>query len=170
MKPVELATKTINHYVKTGKIIEPPETLTGVNVKQAGTFVSIKTSIDELRGCIGTIFATKNTVQEEIIHNAIAAATQDPRFYPIEPHELDHLKISVDILHKPEQVSSLDQLDPKIYGVIVSSRDGRRGLLLPNLDGVDTIQEQILICKRKAGISENTPISIERFKVDRYFE
>lgn len=167
MKIVELAKQTIEEYVKNAKIPTAPSVIDETSVQRAGVFVSIKTDDNQLRGCIGTIEPTKNTIAEEVIYNAIAAATQDPRFYPIEVKELDHLKISVDILHTPEKVNSLNELDPKNYGVIVSS-DGRRGLLLPNLEGVDTVESQLEIAKMKAGISESQDINIQRFKVDRY--
>ena len=123
-----------------------------------------------MRGCIGTIFPQHDTVAQEIVRNAISASTEDPRFFPIEEKELDNLKISVDILFPPENVSSKDKLDPKKYGVIVTSKSGRRGLLLPDLEGVDTVEKQIQICRMKAGILENEPVSLQRFGVQRYYE
>ncbi|MFA6990220.1 MAG: AmmeMemoRadiSam system protein A [Candidatus Gastranaerophilaceae bacterium] len=170
MKPVEIAKKTIQLFVKEGKIFIPPAKVEDLEVNKAGVFVSIKTLDANLRGCIGTILPQKETVAQEIVYNAISAATEDPRFLPIQENELDNLVISVDILCPPEDISSTDELDVKKYGVIAASKSGRRGLLLPDLEGVDTVERQIQICKMKAGISENEPISLQRFKVERYYE
>ena len=119
-----------------------------------------------LRGCIGTIAPTASTLAEEIVHNAIQAATADPRFPAMTADELDGLDISVDVLHEPEP-ATLEDLDPRVWGVIVSS-DWRRGLLLPDLEGVDTAEDQVLISMRKAGIGPGEQISLQRFRVDRY--
>ncbi|MBO6109211.1 MAG: AmmeMemoRadiSam system protein A, partial [Eubacterium sp.] len=136
--------------------------------KHAGAFVSIHKE-GRLRGCIGTISATKDRVADEIIENAISASVRDPRFDPIEEDELDRLEISVDILSDAEEISSVDQLDPKRYGVIVT-KGMRRGLLLPDLDGVDTVEEQLSIAKRKAGLSgDEKGCTVERFEVVRHF-
>ena len=99
--------------------------------------------------------------------NAISAASRDPRFPPVRPDELENLEYSVDILNTPEPIESKDQLDPKKYGVIVES-GFRRGLLLPNLEGVDTVEYQIEICRRKAGIVTDEPVKLFRFEVRRY--
>ena len=130
-------------------------------------FVSIKEN-GSLRGCIGTIEPAEASLALEIIHNAISASARDPRFSPIEPEELDRLTITVDVIGPVEPVDSPDKLDVKRYGIIVS-REGNRGLLLPDLDGVDTVQEQIEIAKRKAGIGENEEVALERFEVERHF-
>ncbi len=130
-------------------------------------FVSIKEN-GSLRGCIGTIEPAEAPLALEIIHNAISASARDPRFSPIEPEELDRLTITVDVIGPVEPVDSPDKLDVKRYGIIVS-REGNRGLLLPDLDGVDTVQEQIEIAKRKAGIGENEEVALERFEVERHF-
>jgi AmmeMemoRadiSam system protein A len=122
-----------------------------------------------LRGCIGTIEPTQANVALEVIQNAISAATQDPRFPPIVPEELADLDIKVDVLGEPEPVDGLEELDPKRYGVIVkSARDWRRGLLLPDLEGVDTVESQVDIARRKAGIRPDEPIELYRFEVVRY--
>ena len=134
--------------------------------KEAGAFVSIHKD-GQLRGCIGTILPTCASVLEEILQNAISAATNDPRFPAITSEELPYLEISVDVLSEPEAIDSKDKLDVKRYGVIVTSGQ-RRGLLLPNLDGVDTIEEQIDIARRKAGIREGEPVELERFEVVRH--
>ena len=170
MKPEELARLTVEKYVKARKTPDLIKALDGVEILKAGTFVSIKTKSGELRGCIGTIFPTKNLISEEIISNAVAAATRDPRFDEIKRNELDNLKYSVDILFPPEKVASIEELDAKIYGIIIASESGRQALLLPDLEGVDSVEAQINVCMRKAGIMQNEPIAVQRFKVERYAE
>lgn len=133
---------------------------------RAGVFVSLKKN-GELRGCIGTISPTCNNVIKEIIQNAISAGLKDPRFDPVRPEELSQLVYSVDVLGEPQNVSSMKELDARRYGVIVT-RGFRRGLLLPDLEGVDTPEEQISIALRKAGISAGDNYSIQRFEVIRY--
>ena len=135
--------------------------------RRAGVFVSIKEE-GRLRGCIGTIQAVQESVAQEIIDNAVSASTRDPRFQPIEEDELDKLTISVDVLGDMEKISSPEELDVKRYGVVVT-KGYKRGLLLPNLDGVDTVEEQLAIAKRKAGIKEQEEVSLERFEVVRHF-
>ncbi|HJX69975.1 MAG TPA: AmmeMemoRadiSam system protein A [Dehalococcoidia bacterium] len=162
---IQLARKTVESYIKQGKIPKPKE-LTPEMKERAGVFVSIK-KFGELRGCIGTFEPTKANVAEETIRNAISSATQDPRFTPVNAAELPHLSYSVDVLTKPEPVENQSQLDPKRYGVIAESR-GRRGLLLPDLEGVNTVDKQIDICCRKAGIFPHEPIKLYRFEVRRY--
>lgn len=165
---VQLARKTIENYVRTGETIAVPDGLPSEMYSQsAGVFVSVKEN-GSLRGCIGTIHAVRTCVAEEIIENAISAASRDPRFLPIRQEELDELMISVDVLGDTEAIDTPDQLDVKRYGVIVTN-GYKRGLLLPNLDGVDTIEEQIAIAKRKAGISEKEDITLERFEVIRHY-
>ncbi len=170
MKPVEFAQRVIEDYVKNQTKFEDEVDIEGIDVKTAGVFVSIKTKEGDLRGCIGTIIATKNNIKEEIQQNAISASTQDPRFEPIQPEELNDLVISVDILHKPKQVKSLEELDPNTYGIIVRSKNNRQALLLPMLEGIDTVEKQVSICMNKADIPQNTPVSIQKFKVNRYYE
>ena len=133
----------------------------------AGAFVSIHEN-GRLRGCIGTFLPTTDCIAEEIIQNAISASVRDPRFDPIKPYELPFLEINVDILSKPEDIDSPDMLDVKKYGVIVKS-GSRRGLLLPDLDGVDTVEEQIEIARNKAGISASEPVTLQRFEVVRHY-
>ncbi len=167
---VELARQTIEAYVREGRTIDPPEKLTPEMERQAGTFVSLHDPAGELRGCIGTFLPTRNNVALEVIHNAISAATRDPRFPPLMPEELGGLDIKVDVLSAPEPASDPGELDPKRYGVIVQAKQGwhRRGLLLPDLEGVDTVAEQIRICRLKAGIGPDEPIELLRFEVKRY--
>ena len=122
----------------------------------------------ELRGCIGTYLPVRKSIAEEIIHNAVNSASRDPRFPPITIGELPQLKYSIDILSIPENVIKNDDLDVKKYGLIVSTPDGRRGLLLPDLEGVESIQQQINICKTKAGIFANEKTNLQRFTVERH--
>ncbi|MBO4382980.1 MAG: AMMECR1 domain-containing protein, partial [Clostridia bacterium] len=120
------------------------------------------------RGCIGTIMATQDSIAEEIIQNAISACSSDPRFPPITAAELPALEISVDVLGDLEPIASPSELDVKRYGVVVS-HGRKRGLLLPNLDGVDTVEEQIDIARQKGGIRESEPYELERFEVVRHY-
>ena len=165
---VQLAKDTIENYVRQGTTIQPPKELASEMEKQAGAFVSIHKH-GMLRGCIGTIEPTQTNVAQEVIQNAISAATRDPRFPPIGPEELADLEIKVDVLGEPEPVDGLEELDPKRYGVIVrSATDWRRGLLLPDLEGVDTVEYQVDIARRKAGIRPDEAIELYRFEVIRY--
>ena len=164
---VKLAKATVYHYVSQRKTIPVPEGLSPeMYTQRAGAFVSIHER-GRLRGCIGTFLPTTDCIAEEIIQNGISAASRDPRFRPIESEELPDLEISVDILSAPEDIGSPEMLDPKRYGVIVSS-GRRRGLLLPDLEGVDTVEEQIGIAKQKAGIREEEAVSLQRFEVVRH--
>jgi hypothetical protein len=158
----------IDAYVKNRKVIPVPEDLSeALTGRRAGAFVSIHTVDHRLRGCIGTIEPTQSSLALELRSNAIAAATRDPRFPPTEPEELDHLTISADVLEAPERVKDMSELDPKEYGVIVKS-GFRKGLLLPDLEGVETVEAQVAIAKRKAGIEEDEPVTVYRFRVTRY--
>ncbi|MBI4824896.1 MAG: AmmeMemoRadiSam system protein A [Nitrospirae bacterium] len=163
---VKLAKETIAKYVIDREIIAPPVEPPLEMKDKAGVFVSLKMH-GELRGCIGTFSPTTENVAKEIIQNAISAATQDPRFPPVDPSELDEIVYSVDVLSAPEIVKNRKDLDAKRYGVIVK-RGNRRGLLLPDLEGVDTVEEQLDIACRKAGISKGEEIEIYRFEVKRY--
>jgi hypothetical protein len=162
---VRLAKETVESYVRERKMPKPKE-LTPEMKERAGVFVSIK-KLGELRGCIGTFEPTKANVAEETMANAISSATRDPRFPPVNAAELPQLSYSVDMLTKPEPVEDQSQLDPKRYGVIVES-GFRRGLLLPDLEGVKTVEQQIDICRQKAGIFPHEPIKLYRFEVRRY--
>lgn len=165
---VQLARKTIEDYVQTGKKIKVPDGLPQeMYERQAGVFVSIKEN-GNLRGCIGTIQAVQESIAEEIINNAISASSRDPRFFPIEAWELDKLTITVDVLGEIERIDSPNQLDVQRYGVIVT-KGYKRGLLLPNLEGVDTVGEQIAIAKDKAGIGAQEEVELERFEVVRHY-
>lgn len=164
---VELARRAVEEYVRHGRRITPPEELAEGLRRRAGAFVSIKKR-GELRGCIGTFLPTQENLAEEIITNAISSATRDYRFPPVAPEELGELEYSVDILTPPEP-AIIEELDPKRYGVLVES-GGRRGLLLPDLEGVETVEEQVEIAKRKAGIAPDEPVQIYRFEVERHKE
>lgn len=164
---VSLAKKAIISYVEKGAVIST-ENLS--DTKQAGCFVSIhKKTSGELRGCIGTILPTCKNLSAEIINNAISTC-QDPRFEPIAKDELDNLDVSVDILSEPEPIATPKSLDTKKYGVIVKAKDGRTGLLLPDLEGVDDPMYQVAIAREKAGVNANEPIFLYRFSVKRYKE
>ena len=164
---VRLARYTIEAFVETGNVPEMPCGLPEeLYHSRAGAFVSIKED-GRLRGCIGTIQAVRGSLAEEIMHNAVSACSEDPRFSPVEDWELDRLTISVDVLGDTEKVSSPEELDVSRYGVIVT-RGARRGLLLPNLEGVDTIEQQIAIAKQKAGIKDHESVELERFEVIRH--
>lgn len=168
-KYVLLARKTIETYLRTGRILSPegadiPE---GADTVRAGAFVSLHRH-GALRGCIGTIAPVRASLAEEIVRNAVAAATEDPRFRPLTERELEDLEIGVDVLGEAEDISSPAELDVKRYGVIVT-KGWRRGLLLPDLDGVDTVEDQVSIACRKAGLSPDEPgIRLQRFEVVRH--
>lgn len=166
--PVILARKSLQYFLEQNRKLPLPENLPEALQRSAGVFVSLKKQGD-LRGCIGTFQPVQTNIAAEIIHNAISAGTEDPRFPPITREELDNLAISVDVLGQPEPVSGLADLDPQRYGVIVSS-GYRRGLLLPMLEGVETVEDQIDIAMRKAGIRPGEPIELYRFTVTRYQE
>lgn len=165
---VRLARETIENYIKHEKIIAPPLNLPKEMINQkAGVFVSLK-KFGNLRGCIGTFMPTQENIAQEIIKNAISAAIEDPRFSSVNATELEELTISVDILSAPEEVDDISHLDSKKYGVIVSS-GYKKGLLLPDLEGVDTAREQVDIARRKAGIYPDEKVKLHRFEVKRYF-
>ncbi|MCR4690556.1 MAG: AmmeMemoRadiSam system protein A [Lachnospiraceae bacterium] len=189
---VRLARKSLEQYILTGSVLtsgegieylkqlagQPEETTMEKEAileqaehlcgEKAGAFVSLHKQ-GQLRGCIGTIGPVRETLAEEIIENAVSAAVHDSRFLPVEKEELPLLEYSVDVLGQIEPVESTDQLDVKRYGVIVS-KGGRRGLLLPNLEGVDSVDTQIAIAKRKGGIGENErDYTLERFEVVRHY-
>ncbi len=165
-----LARRAVETFVRQGIVIEPPLTSSGLLSQHAACFVSLKTLAGDLRGCIGTIEPLRKTLGEELIANAISAATRDPRFPPVNADELSRLRYSVDVLHSPEP-AEFEELDPLLYGVIVEDEAGvRRGLLLPDIQGVETAQQQVDIAARKAGINPGTPLKLSRFRVERFRE
>ncbi len=163
--PVRIARMTVESFVRTGRFPSVSE-VPAFGAGMAGCFVSLHRR-GALRGCIGTIQPTKESVSSEIIRNAVSACSEDPRFDPVRADELDDLEISVDVLDAPEKVDSPEELDPKRFGVIVTS-GVRRGLLLPDLEGVENVEDQLGIACRKAGIRPDERYSIERFTVTRY--
>ena len=164
--PLDLAVNSINYYLTHKTYLPVPLDVPELFRHKAGAFVTLKKR-GELRGCIGTIVSTKSSLAEEIIYNAVSSALHDPRFPPVRLEELPELTISVDVLDKPEPVRTMQELDPKIYGVIVHTED-KSGLLLPDLEGVKTPEQQIDIARQKAGISRNEKFKMQRFKVNRY--
>ncbi|MCL0080687.1 AmmeMemoRadiSam system protein A [Peptococcaceae bacterium] len=163
---VQLARQTLESYVLGQPAETAPEQVPAEFNRPAATFVSIKKN-GQLRGCIGSVLPQRQNIKEEVIHNAISAGIHDPRFHPVRPEELADLDYSVDVLSDPEPVAGIAELDPKKYGVIVKS-GGRKGLLLPNLEGINTVQEQVRIAREKASITPDEEISLERFEVIRY--
>lgn len=164
--PVALARASLYNFLDKGTILSVPDHLVDELQGRAGAFVSLKKQA-RLRGCIGTFSPTRDSVASEIIYNAISAGTADPRFEPVELGELSEITISVDILEAPQGVNSVDDLDPQRYGIIVR-RGNRSGLLLPMLEGVDTVDEQLSIAMQKAGIGADEEIELYRFTVVRY--
>ena len=165
---VQLARAAIEAYVCDGHVLSPDEAPAQAWGQPAGVFVTIHTrSTGELRGCIGTIEPCEPDLALETIQNAISAATHDPRFPPIRPRELNDLEIDVSVLHPAEPIGSPAELDPRQYGVIV--RQGtRRGLLLPDIPGIDDAETQVAIARQKAWIGPKDPVNLYRFKVDKY--
>ena len=165
---VKLARASVEHYILHHKKLPLPQDLPAELIsRRAGAFVSIHEH-GRLRGCIGTIAPVQDCLAQEIIDNAVSASTRDPRFDPIKADELAWLEISVDVLGDPEPISSSKELDVKRYGVIVT-KGRKRGLLLPDLDGVDTVEQQISIAKSKAGIAEwDRNVQLQRFEVVRH--
>jgi len=164
---VVLARETLEKYVKHNITMTPNQNIYRELLKKtAGVFVSIKKH-GELRGCIGTIYPTTDSIAEEIIQNAIQAGMDDPRFYPVAEEELDKLTYTVDILDKPQKIQGLHDLDVEKYGVIVT-KGAKSGLLLPNLEGVDSVEEQVRIALQKAGIRPDDEYKLQRFEVVRH--
>jgi AmmeMemoRadiSam system protein A len=165
---VQLARAAIAAYVRDRRKISPAEAPAPIVGEPAGVFVTLHSrSTGELRGCIGTIGPTEPSLAQEVINNAIAAATRDWRFYPVAPAELDDLALEVSVLYPPEPIASPAQLDPRQYGVIVP-RGGRRGLRLPDMEGVDDVETQVNIARQKAGIGPHEKVQLYRFRVEKY--
>ena len=164
----KLAKLAVETYLEKGKIIEPPSDLSPEFLQsKAGVFVTIEKN-GQLRGCIGTYLPTCENIGKETIQNAISAATQDWRFGSVSKEELPYLKYIVYILSKPEPVNDVKELDPKIFGIIVKS-GFKSGLLLPNLEGIDTVKKQIHIACQKAGINpEIENYNIYKFRVEKF--
>jgi AmmeMemoRadiSam system protein A len=166
----ELAREAVETFIRAGNVLTPPESTTGLLASPAPCFVCLKTLDGELRGCIGTIEPARETLAEEIVANAISAAINDPRFDPVRTAELSNLRYSVDVLF-PAEPAEMTDLDPAVFGVIVEDEGGsRRGLLLPDIPGIDNAEQQVEIAKRKAGIGRDERIRLWRFKVERFGE
>jgi AmmeMemoRadiSam system protein A len=165
---VTIARQAIESYVRDHSVLRvSPSAME--SPRRAGVFVSLHLPDGSLRGCIGTTEPQLASVEEETVANAISAAAADPRFYPLTEAELDGLDISVDVLGPTEEVDSVEELDPKRYGIVVRTIDGRRALLLPDLEGVDTVEQQLRITCRKGSIDPNADqYRIYRFEVERY--
>jgi AmmeMemoRadiSam system protein A len=169
--PAALARSAVEIFVLRGEVLEvadgPAATLL---LGPAACFVCLKTLAGKLRGCIGTVEPARRTLSAEIVHNAIRAATRDPRFPPVSADELPLLRYTVDVLERPEP-ATLEDLNPSEFGVIVEDNTGRRrGLLLPAIEGVERVCDQILIATRKAGIASGEPHKLYRFRVRRFRE
>ncbi len=164
---VKIAKDAVELYVREGKMLPAGDADLSPDLRErAGVFVCLKIN-GNLRGCIGTFQPMEPTIASETVKNAISAATCDPRFLCVRTEDLDRIEYTVDVLTPPEPVADMSALDAGKYGVIVQT-GGRRGLLLPDIEGVDTVKEQIAIAMQKAGIPQGTPINLFRFEVKRY--
>ncbi len=163
---VKLARKSVEEYIRNKNVVSPPDPLPPDMAEKAGVFVCLKKD-GQLRGCIGTFEPCCDNVALETIRNAVCAATQDPRFMSVSEDELTSLSYSVDVLSAPEKVHDMSELDARKFGVIVAAGH-RRGLLLPDLEGVDSVEEQLRIARMKAGIAPYEDAEIFRFMVKRY--
>ncbi len=164
---IKLAKDTVELYIRERKIIEVNADEFPQEFREpAGVFICLKIR-GNLRGCIGTFQPTETSIVRETVRNAISSATCDPRFECVRADELDQIEYTVDVLTPPEKVAGKDELDPRRYGVIVQA-GGRRGLLLPDLEGVDTVDYQISIAMQKAGIPRGSSVELYRFEVRRY--
>ena len=163
---VSLARESVGHFLNHHTKLSCPDPLSQDLQARTGAFVSIKKK-RQLRGCIGTLEPSEANLAVEIIENALKAALHDPRFSPVSVEELEDLSYSVDVLRPLEKISSASELDPKVYGLVVRS-NGKQGVLLPDLEGVDSIADQIRICRDKGKIADDEPLEMYRFRVDRY--
>ena len=162
-----LAKMVVEYYIGSGTVPDVSDVPAELANGRAGVFVCLKKGGD-LRGCIGTIEPAARNIAEEIRSNAISAATRDFRFPPVGREEISKLSYSVDVLEEPEDIPDMSHLDPKAYGVIVRGAGGRSGLLLPDLEGVNTAEDQVRIAMMKAGIPPGEPVRLQRFRVTRY--
>jgi AmmeMemoRadiSam system protein A len=164
---VGLARLAVERHVRDGVRVDVPDLPLSLP-SRAGAFVTIRDGKD-LRGCVGTIEPVEPDLGAEIVRSAILAATEDPRFDPVRAGELPRLSYSVSVLEPPEEIDSIEQLDPARFGVIVMS-GGRRGLLLPDIEGIDTPDLQVEIARRKAGIRPGSPVRLFRFRARQFPE
>ncbi len=163
---VSLAQEAIHHYLNYSEKLSCPHPLSKDLTSRSGAFVSIK-KLKQLRGCIGTLEPCEPNLAMEIIENALKAALHDPRFSPVTAEELQDLTYSIDVVRPLEKITDVSDLDPRVYGLVVRS-NGKQGVLLPDLEGVDSIAEQIQICRAKGEIPHDAPVEMYRFKVDRF--
>jgi hypothetical protein len=164
-----LARRAVEEYIVSGKEVEVDEDeLPEILQQKAGVFVTLKKN-GKLRGCMGTFRPVQKNAAYEIISNAMTAAENDPRFPEVDKSELDEITISVDILSEPEKIDNKDELDPKKYGILVQGGH-QSGLLLPDLEGIDNVEKQINVARKKAGLNPNDSIEIYRFSVSRFKE
>ncbi|MGP0630668.1 AmmeMemoRadiSam system protein A [Nitrospina sp. 32_T5] len=161
-----LARKAVSHYLRHQEPLPCPNSLPDSLTRRAGAFVSIKKN-GTLRGCIGTLEPQQGTLAAEIIENAVKAATKDPRFDPVTQEEMDHLTFSIDVLSPLERVTDFSMLDPKQYGLVIRN-DKKQGVLLPDLDGVPTVAEQVRLCRIKGGFTDEDDQECFRFRVQRF--
>ncbi len=166
--PAGLAREAVETFVREGRELELSEPPEGMQAP-CGTFVTLKTDDGELRGCIGTLAPTTSNRAAEIVRNAVAACSRDPRFPPVQPQELDRMTYSVYLLDPPEPAQP-EQLDPAVFGVIIRSPHGKSGVLLPGIPGLDTVERQLSALRKKAGLSASEPVTLERFRVHRFGE
>ena len=165
---VKLAVQAAHHFLSEGKPLPCPSPIPDGMNRQSGAFVSIKKKPNyELRGCIGTVVPNQDNLAKEIIQNSVNAAIRDPRFKPVTIEELDQLLFSVDVLTPLEPVDKPEQLNPRQYGLSIK-HEGRQGILLPDLEGIDTVQRQIDLCLKKGNIKKNAAYQMYRFEVERY--
>jgi len=167
---VELARRAVEAAARTRRqLAVVPEDLAGlIETGPHACFVSLHDEHGRLRGCIGTLEPNEATLGREVLRNAYSAARQDHRFRPLTAEELAGLQVKVDVLSPLESIPGPEQLDPSRYGVVVATQDGRRGVLLPDLEGVDRIDQQLEIARRKAGIGAGEHVHLARFTVDRH--
>lgn len=163
---VALAIKSVQYYLDHNSYLPCPENLPDEFKAKSGAFVSIKKN-KSLRGCIGTILPAEDNLAQEIVRNAVHAAIQDPRFPPVTCKELPDLTFSVDVLSPLEKIRDVSELDCKRYGVLLKN-DNKQGVLLPDIEGVETVEDQVRICRKKAGLDEDEPAEMFRFQVKRY--
>ena len=166
---VELARRSLERLVAGAPLEEvPPDLAPLIPPGPRACFVSLHGPDGSLRGCMGTLEPTEPQLALEILRNARVAASRDRRFDPVRAEELPGLQVGVDVLSPLEAVAGPEALDPRHYGAVLSTRDGRQGVLLPDLPGVDTVEDQVAIVRRKAGIREGEPVRIQRFTVERH--
>lgn len=167
-----LARRAVETFVTQNRVLDAKEWAgaSEISFRPSGVFVTLRTGDGNLRGCIGTLRPRHRSVEEEVIDRAIASAVRDSRFDPVSPEELADLSYEVSLLHPPEDVASEKDLDPEVWGVIITGPDGRSGVMLPQVPTLDTVEKQIKATRLKVGIPLTAPITIQRFKVDKIEE